>query len=130
MLGRSQNQSKTRPDASLRRTLLVAGFIAVWMLAIGVRLVYLQVSQRDKLTERAHKQQQGAIETSPERGQLIDREGRSLARSVQTGSIFVAPDELDDVECTANLLAKALEVDKANLATQLFEAKSAARRFV
>src|ERR1700682_3094055 len=124
MLARLQLQSKTRPDATLRRTLLVAALIVLWMLAISAKLVYLQVSQRDNLTERARKQQQGAIETDAQRGQLVDREGRSLARSVQTESIFVAPDEMDDVECTAHLLATTLELDQPKLVKQLAEAQS------
>src|SRR5258708_35332708 len=115
MVARPQLQSRTRPDTSLRRTLFVAATIVVWMLAISARLVYLHVSQRDNLTERARKQQQGAIETDAQRGQLLDCEGRSLARSVQTESIFVAPDEIGDLEGTVHLLATALELDKTKL---------------
>src|ERR1700682_3872855 len=130
MLARLQLQSKTRPDASVRRTLFVAAIIVVWMLAISAKLVYLQVSQRDSLTERARKQQQGAIETDAQRGQLVDREGHSLPLSVQTESIFVAPAELEDVECTAQLLAGTLELDKTKLARQLGEARGKASQFV
>src|SRR5882724_13210103 len=74
-----QAKPKTRPDASLRRMLLVAGFIVLWMLAIGVRLVQLQVSPREDLAKLARKQQQGEMATEPERGRLLDRQGRSLA---------------------------------------------------
>jgi cell division protein FtsI (penicillin-binding protein 3) len=130
MLARPQLQSKPRPDTSLRRTLLVAATIVLWMLAISARLVYLQISQRDNLTERARKQQQGAIETAAQRGQLLDCEGRSLARSVLTESIFVAPDEIDDLAGTARLLATALDLDQTKLLQQLSEAKSGSSRFV
>src|ERR1700730_9849340 len=130
MIARPQLRSKTRPDASLRRTLFVAAIIVVWMLAISAKLVYLQVSQRESLTERARKQQQGAIETDAQRGQLVDREGRSLARSVQTESIFVAHDEIDDVECTVHLLATTLELDQPKLVKQLAEAQSKDSQFV
>jgi len=130
MLARPQLQSKIRPDASFRRTLFVAAIIVLWMLAVSAKLVYLQVSQRETLTERARKQQQGAIETSAQRGQLIDREGRSLARSVQTESIFVAPDEVDDVECTAQTLAMALELDKEKLFEQIDKARSSSSQFI
>src|SRR2546430_7981637 len=111
MFARPQIQPKTRPDASIRRALFVAAFIVLWMLAIGVRLVYLQVSIHEWLTERAHDQQQGAIEIGFERGQLSDREGRQLARSVETESIFVAPDEIEDVECVGAVLGQALGVN-------------------
>ena len=123
-------QSRTRPDVSLRRSVFVAAFIVFWMLAIGARLVYLQVSMHDELAERARKQQQGAIETSSERGLLCDREGRQLARSVDTESIFAAPNEITDVDGTAEQIAVALGLDRASLIKQLDEAKSNDRRFI
>ncbi|HYN26385.1 MAG TPA: hypothetical protein VES69_15285, partial [Pyrinomonadaceae bacterium] len=95
MLARLSAESKTRPDASIRRALFVAAFIVCWMMAISVRLVYLQISEHDRLVGRAQRQQQFALETSPERGQLLDRHDRELARSIQTASIFVDPAELE-----------------------------------
>jgi cell division protein FtsI (penicillin-binding protein 3) len=130
MLARATPKSKRRPDVSLRRAVFVTAFIVVWMLAIGVRLVYLQVSMHDKLAERAHKQQQGAIETSPERGLVSDREGRQLARSIETDSIFLAPDEVADLDGTAEKLAGALGLDGVNLFRQLHQANNGDRRFV
>ncbi|MCU1265370.1 MAG: peptidoglycan synthetase FtsI [Acidobacteria bacterium] len=130
MFARPQVQAKIRPDTSLRRALFVAAFIVLWMLAIGVRLVYLQVSLHDWLTERAHSQQQGAVETGFERGQLADREGRQLARSVETESIFVAPDEIKDVAAVSELISQALGTDGAALAKQISEAKNDKRRFL
>src|SRR2546427_5334181 len=130
MLARPHAQSKTRPDGSLRRAVFVAAFIVFWMFAIGARLVYLQVLKHDELAERARKQQHGAIETGSERGELCDREGRQLARSVDTESIFAAPDEITDVDGTAEQVAAALGLDRASLIKQLDEAKSGDRRFV
>ena len=130
MVAHPQVQSKTLLESSLRRALFVAAFIVFWMLAISVRLVYLQVSMHDQLTERAHKQQQGSIETGFERGQLMDREGRQLARSIATESVFVAPDEIVDTVCAAELLARALGLDSASLVKQLSEAKDDKRRFL
>ena len=51
MLGRLSAESKTRPDASIRRALFVAAFIVFWMMAISARLVYLQVTQHETLGE-------------------------------------------------------------------------------
>lgn len=140
MLARVSVQSKTRPDASLRRALFVAAFIVLWMFVIGVRLVYLQVSRHDKLVERARQQQQDAIETSPQRGLLLDRNGAELARSIDTDSVFVAPVDLIDeknahgtqanIECTANGLAAGLKQDKNQLHKQLSDAVSDKKKFV
>ncbi|MDQ2856598.1 MAG: transpeptidase family protein, partial [Acidobacteriota bacterium] len=84
----------------------------------------------DWLTEKAHSQQQGAIETGFERGQVADREGRQLARSVETESIFVAPDEIKDVAIASALLGKVLKMDSADLSKQITDAKNEKRRFL
>ena len=95
MLARLVARSKSRPDVSPGRALFVAAFIGFWMFVVCARLVYLQFSQHDVLTNRARQQQQNSIETSPQRGELLDRQGRELARSVQTVSLFLDPEGLD-----------------------------------
>jgi cell division protein FtsI (penicillin-binding protein 3) len=134
MLPRTQVQShahsKPRPDASLRRALYFAGFIVFWMVAIGVRLVYLQVSMHDDLLVKAHKQQQDAIETGFERGQVTDREGRQLARSLDTTSVFVDPKEIEDVECASWQLAGALDKEHEGLVKQINDGRNDKSRFL
>ena len=133
MLGRLSAESKTRPDASIRRALFVAAFIIFWMLAISARLVYLQVSQHDHLGERARNQQQQAIETTAQRGTLVDRQGRELARSIQTESIFVDASKLEDsgdVKCVATQLASVLKIEEKSIARKLEEAKTKNSKFV
>lgn len=130
MIARPQLQSKTRPDASLRRALIVAGFIVLWMVAIGVRLVHLQVMQHDDLSARAHSQQQEVSKIAFERGQLTDREGRQLARSIETESVFIAPDEIKDVALASQLIADSIGADKAEIAKEISEAQQAKRRFL
>src|SRR2546428_13986293 len=87
-----------RPGNSQRRALLIDVGLVVWMLLVGARLVQLQVSQHDDLAARARNQQLGTIETSPSRGQLLDRQGRELARSIDTESFYADPREVGDVE--------------------------------
>lgn len=133
MLGRLSAESKTRPDASIRRALFVAAFIVFWMLAISARLVYLQVSQHDHLGERARNQQQQAIETTAQRGTLVDRQGRELARSIQTESVFVDASKLEeagDVKCVAAQLASVLKIEEKSIARKLEEARTKNSKFV
>ncbi|MGI8919678.1 MAG: penicillin-binding protein [Pyrinomonadaceae bacterium] len=133
MLARLSAETKIRPDASIRRALFVAAFIVFWVFAIGVRLVYLQVSQHEALGERARSQQQQAIETAPQRGTLLDRQGRELARSIQTESIFIDAADLEsagDVACTATGLAAVLKLKKEDLQRRLEEAKTKNSRFI
>jgi cell division protein FtsI (penicillin-binding protein 3) len=115
--------TKARPDTSHRRALIVSLTLAVWMVAIGARLVYLQTMQHEWLVERARVQQQNAQKSSPLRGLVLDRRGRELARSINTESFFVVPYEIKNVEETASLLAPLVQVESSALISRLNEAK-------
>src|SRR5215212_6680273 len=132
MLARLVARSKSRPDVSPGRALFVAAFIGFWMLIVCARLVYLQFSQYDTLANRARQQQQNAIETSPERGDLLDRQERQLARSVQTVSLFLDPAGLDTptLDRTAQQLAQSLGLKQAELVKQFRQAEVEKRRFI
>src|SRR4029434_1720017 len=132
MLARLVARSKSRPDVSPGRALVVAAFIGFWILIVAARLVYLQFSQYENLANRARQQQQNSIETSPQRGELLDRQGRELARSVQTVSLFLDPDGIDTatLDHNAQQIAKALSLKQADLTKEFREAQAEKRRFI
>ena len=132
MLARLVAKSRSRPDVSLSRALFVAAFIGFWMLIVCARLVYLQFSQYDNLATRARQQQENAIDTAPQRGELLDRHGRQLARSVQTVSLFLDPGGLDagQLECTAQELSQSLGLKFKDLLAEFREAQDAKKRFI
>ncbi|HSS20094.1 MAG TPA: penicillin-binding protein [Pyrinomonadaceae bacterium] len=141
-MARLPSQKESQPDVSLRRTLFVAAFVVFWMLGISARLVYLQVYQHQKLATRAQQQQQDAFEISPTRGPVLDRQERELARTVDTTSVFVAPDEFRKdkkdteaqvvaaVDCTAQALASTLGLDAKAVFNQINDARNNGRRFL
>lgn len=129
MRGRLVTSAKTRPDNSRKRALIVACFLGVWMLVIGVRLIYLQTTQHQWLTSRARTQQQDVVETSPIRGLVLDRHGNELARSIDTESFWAVPREIKNVEEVAAKLAPLVEVDADTLIARLKDAQSANRKF-
>jgi cell division protein FtsI (penicillin-binding protein 3) len=100
------------------------------MLIITTRLVYLQTFQHEMLARRARLQQQDAIETSPMRGLVLDRQGRELARSIDTESFFAVPIEIKDEEKTAASLAPLVGVERATLTARLREGREKNRQFV
>jgi cell division protein FtsI/penicillin-binding protein 2 len=132
MLARLVASSKSRPDVSAGRALLVAAFIGFWMLIVCGRLVQLQFSQHEDLANRARQQQQTPVETSPQRGELLDRQERQLARSIQTVSLFLDPDGLDvaTLDRNAKELAQALGLKYPALAKQFRDAHANKKRFV
>jgi cell division protein FtsI (penicillin-binding protein 3) len=122
--------AKARPDASRRRALVIISLLVFWMLAITTRLVYLQTFQHEGLARRARLQQQDAIETSPMRGLVLDREGRELARSVDTESFFAVPSDIEDEGQLAGVLAPLVGISQESLITRLREGKEKKRKFV
>jgi len=102
------------------------------MLIVCARLVYLQFSQYENLASRARQQQQNEIETTPQRGELLDRQERQLARSVQTVSLFIDPDGLDTatLDRNAQQLAQSLKLKQADLAREFRKAHEQKKRFV
>jgi cell division protein FtsI (penicillin-binding protein 3) len=129
MRARPSASTKARPDSSRKRALVVASVLAVWMIAIAARLVYLQTSQHTWLLTRARAQQEDTVETSPVRGLVLDRHGSELARSVEVESFWAVPGEIGNVEEAAARLAPIVDVDKGTLAARLKEAQSANRKF-
>src|SRR2546422_10238314 len=119
-----------RAGNSHRRVLLVVIGLVVWMLLIGARLVQLQVSQHDDFTARARNQQLGSIETSATRGPVLDRQGRELARSIETASFFADPREILDSHDTAKQIAAITGQDRAELTRHLNTAIEAKKQFI
>jgi cell division protein FtsI (penicillin-binding protein 3) len=130
MRARFAASSKARPDKSRTRALGVACFLGVWMVVIGVRLVYLQTSEHTWLLTRARAQQQDTVETTPVRGLVLDRHGNELARSVDTESFWAIPNKISNVEEVAKQLAPLVGADAGTLAAHLKEAQAANRKFV
>src|SRR6266567_7890481 len=120
----------SRPGNSQRRALYIAAGLVAWMLVVGARLVQLQVSQQDDLTARARNQQLGTIETSPSRGQLLDRHGRDLARSIDTVSFFADPREIHDLNETAQRIASLIRLDRKEIINRLRDAQSSNKKFI
>ena len=55
-----------------KRFLVIQILVIFWVVAIGYRLVKLQVKDHDSLRARAERQQQAAIDLSPMRGIVYD----------------------------------------------------------
>ena len=114
--GRPYTRSaKDDETPTLRRSLLLGGVLAFWMVAIVARLYYLQIIQYVELLGQAQRQQQRTVELAPQRGAIFDREMRPLAMSLAVDSVFAVPAEIPDRRMVANLLAPVLGLDAGDL---------------
>jgi cell division protein FtsI (penicillin-binding protein 3) len=91
------------------RLVFAAIGLAAWSAAIEARLVYLQVSRHDELTSRAERQQLRTVATAAKRGEILDRNGRVLAYSVDAESIYAVPTDIADPEKAVSALCDALD---------------------
>lgn len=96
------------------RVLVCAGMFALWTIAIEARLVVLQVVEHADMMARADKQQLRTIRPPAKRGEILDRNGRVLAYSVDADTIAADPSDIADPDETATLICKALDACDAS----------------
>ncbi len=93
------------------RLYVLSGLLCLWLLAICLRLVYLQIFCYGDFERRAQHQQQRSFDLSAKRGVIYDRAGRELAMSIQVDSAFVVPSEAPDLPNTISLIARITKDD-------------------
>jgi cell division protein FtsI (penicillin-binding protein 3) len=89
----------------------LSGWLCLWLLAICLRLIYLQIFCYGDFERRAQHQQQRSFDLSPKRGVIYDRAGRELAMSIQVDSAFVVPSEAPDLANTISLVTRITKDD-------------------
>lgn len=107
------------PNGATRRLYFLGAFLFLWLIAIVVRLVNLQVVKYGEFEQRAQKQQQRTIDISPRRGIIYDRNGQPLAMSVNVDSVFAVPSEIPDQVTAAKLLGRILDIDPDELLAKM-----------
>ena len=92
-----------------------AAFLFLWVLAIGLRLIWLQLVQYGDFNQRAARQQQRSVDVAAARGVIYDRNGHELAMTIAVDSVFAVPSEIPDQATTASLLGRILKTDPREL---------------
>jgi cell division protein FtsI (penicillin-binding protein 3) len=90
------------------RLLIGAVCFLLWAVGIQARLVYLQVHKHAELQARAENQSARTMDISAKRGDILDRNGRVLAYSVDSDSVYGVPSEIEDASKAAAMLCGAL----------------------
>lgn len=131
MAKRTDRSKKTNcRQTAFTRFMLIVAFLVLWMGGISARLVHLQVTKHEWLSERAAQQRIDRKSSKMPRGTIFDRNGRALAMSVKVKTLYADASEIEDTAAAAKAVAKVLGVKEKDLAAQLAEAKAAERRFL
>lgn len=82
---------------------------AVLFGAIVARLVWVQVIDADENARKARDSHTAEVVQTVKRGTIYDRNGETIAASVDATTIYADPDEITDAEKVARVLASHLE---------------------
>ena len=93
------------------RLMLVALSLGLWSLLVLGRLFQLQLLERDSFARQASRQGERTITLDPRRGNILDRNLKPLAVSVDAESIYAVPQEIRDPARAAADLGRALGLD-------------------
>ncbi len=127
-MARKKKNKHTSQTIFTRYMLVVAVFI-LWIGAIGVRLVYLQVNSHPEFRQQVLDQRQFVVESKMLRGTIFDRNGHPLAMSLEANSLYVDPMEIKDIDETSRVLGTALGMKANRLAKKIRSDKKRGRRF-
>lgn len=81
------------------------------------------MTQGSWLAEKVSRQQHGSELITGYRGSIFDRNGQTLARSVEVRSVYVRPYELEDMRAATKTLAPILGMSEKEISTALSSKK-------
>ena len=111
-------QKVSAKKRTMRLIILLTGAV-MFSIGIIVRLAHLQLLNSDQWIDRGSRQHKGEMRIASERGPIFDRNGKLLATSVPTGSVYVRPGQVIDKEKTASDVSKLLSLPKKTVQEKL-----------
>lgn len=109
--------------SKIRFQIVAVVFIAVWAVLWG-RAFYLQIVIGPELRSMASKQHHFTQLVEAKRGNIYDRNGQILARSVEAKSVYAHPKQVADAEFAGKTLAPILGLDPKKLTERLKQDRS------
>ena len=108
----------------IRLRLMVArGLFLCLFLVVAGRAVHLQLFQGKRLVQMGQRQHLKELTVLPKRGAVFDRAGEPLALSLESSSVYVRPNRIDDIDDVARQLARILELKQSHVRQKLKSGK-------
>lgn len=97
--------------------------LVIALLALAVHLGRIQLLDHAKYRKLATGQQKKKVELPARRGSIVDRNGLTLAESLQVASVYADPAEIEDIPTAAYQISKVLKLNSSKLAKLLSKNK-------
>jgi len=112
-----------------RRLTCLAVFVLLWGAAILKNLISLEIVHHKEYALRARSLQEMVVDIPAPRGTIFDRDGRPLAMSLASRSVFLNPMKVN-VAIASDLLGYLLHLDRADLYQKIQQAAAAHRGYL
>ena len=120
--GEMLTSSNHGESASTRgRVGLIVTVIGLGWLILSARLIQLQWLQRDKFAGKAERQREFIEEIPARPGDIVDRQGRLLATTLSTRSLYLIPAKVSDPRKIASILSPPLGLNAESVYEKLVE---------
>ncbi|NLW22099.1 MAG: PASTA domain-containing protein [Tissierellia bacterium] len=96
-----------------KRLVFVFAVVLIVVFALIIRTGYIQIARGEELKKGALEQWTKGIEIKPKRGIIFDRNGKKLAISVSSYTVWASPADIDDPIDTAKKVAEVLDMDES-----------------
>jgi len=92
-----------------------AAFVALLAVALLARAFYLQIVQHEHYVQRAEGNRITRVPTAPNRGLILDRNGRILAENYSAYTLALTRAQIRDLEATLAEVGKLIEITPGQL---------------
>lgn len=100
-------------NASKKRLIFILIVVTIVVFALIIRLGYIQVAIGEELKKEALEQWTKGIEIKSKRGIIYDRNGKKLAISISSYTVWASPADIKEPENTAKQVAEVLNMDES-----------------
>src|SRR3954471_4181852 len=112
-----------------RRLTVLAAIVLIWGGVILKNLISLQILHHKEYASKARSIQEVVQEIPAPRGTIYDRDGRPLAMSLASRSVYINPMKVD-VGVASDLLGYLLHLDRSELYLKIKQAADAHRGYL
>jgi len=108
--------SKPSKDRSRGKIIFAGVLFGLALMGLWARAYYVQVVKGPEYAKMANRQYWASETISGKRGEIFDRNGLLLAKSITTPSVYVRPNEIKDAWAVSQRLSKILGLNAKSIA--------------